>query len=88
MTLSQFPSFEASVFEGGDCRASIQNVSPIKESVDGRRARLEQSTDRASSIILEGVTAVLLIALWCAPLATAAFAAYEYTTTDRVLSYR
>ena len=44
--------------------------------------------DRASSIILEAVTAVLLIALWCAPLAAAAFAAYEYATPDRILYYR
>ena len=39
--------------------------------------------DRASGMILEGVTAVLLIALWCAPLATAAFAAYKYATPDK-----
>jgi hypothetical protein len=88
LTLPQYRSFEASVFGKGDGHASVQNVMSIREFVEGRRALSEQSMDRASSAILEGVTAILLIALWCAPLATAAFAAYKYATPDRTLYYR
>jgi hypothetical protein len=38
--------------------------------------------EQSSRMLLETVTAILLIAFWLAPIATAAFAGYKYATSD------
>lgn len=83
LTFCKSPSVETSVIETGDGNASVQNLISITEFAEARGARSERLMDRVSGVMLEGVTAILLIALWCAPIATAAFAAYKDSGSDK-----
>jgi hypothetical protein len=68
-----------------ESRKSAQpNVISMTEFAEARRAprRPEQSMEQFSRMLLETVTAILLITFWLAPIATTAFAGYKYATSD------